>query len=241
MGRERQLFAGTINSWTPTSTRQPRSRRESTPAQRGSVSAPSIPPCTALASLRLPSPTTDPLRIGDVELVRGPGPIRTQRTLIQQRPGIDLAFDKAMEPGIEVGRGQWLAIAQLRVDDPTAVEPEVAIRTWRARARSAVGLACVVLDDRLAIDELFEDVILFSGDEPVAAADQVDLLRSYLPYEVTGAERAALDQLAKIDLDERGDPAVRAARWYLRAIELGPTAEAVIFFWCALEALAPKA
>ena len=98
----------------------------------------------------------------------------------------------------------------------------------------------VVLDDRLAIDELFEDVILFSGDEPVAAADQVDLLRSYLPYEVTGAERAALDQLAKIDLDERGDPAVRAARWYLRAIELGPTAEAVIFFWCALEALAPQ-
>ena len=86
--------------------------------------------------------TTDPLRIGDVELVRGPGPIRTQRTLIQQRPGIDLAFDKAMEPGIEVGRGQWLTIAQLRVDDPTAVEPEVAIRTWRARARSAVGLAC---------------------------------------------------------------------------------------------------
>ncbi|MGH2990711.1 MAG: hypothetical protein ACRDMA_12795 [Solirubrobacterales bacterium] len=176
--------------------------------------------------------------IGDIRLFHVIGPVRTQLTAIQQRPGLDLAFDKHMESSAEVGDGQWLTIVQ--IDSEPTMELTQAMAEWRGAARAAMGVVCAVLDDRIAQEQLFEDVILFHGSEPYAVADRNDLVRHYLPYQATETELQALHRLAELGSDDEGNPAVRAARWYLRAIELGPTAEAVIFMWCAIEAFAPE-
>jgi hypothetical protein len=47
-----------------------------------------------------------------------------------------------------------------------------------------------------------------------------------------------LEQLASFDLaQERAE--LGAGRWYLRAVQSGPTPDAVVFLWIAMEALAP--
>lgn len=47
-----------------------------------------------------------------------------------------------------------------------------------------------------------------------------------------------LEQLGSFDLaQERAE--LGAGRWYLRAVQSGPTPDAVVFLWIAMEALAP--
>jgi hypothetical protein len=102
----------------------------------------------------------------------------------------------------------------------------------------AVGLVAVVIDERVAQELLHEDVVFLRGAEPVHSADMLQGLRHFLPYEVRALELEALEQIAASG--SAIAPELRtAARWYLKGAQAGPVADAVIYFWVALEALTP--
>jgi hypothetical protein len=143
-----------------------------------------------------------------------------------------------MERGpVEVGRHYVLTVAELDVAAP----PDLAhaMVQWRDQTLAAVGLVAAVLDERLALEELVEDFIVFEpSGAPIAAADHVQLERTFPP--MTGFlsdHRESLETLSQLDFSE-DDPRFAAARWYLKAAQLGPVADAVVFLWIALEALA---
>jgi hypothetical protein len=91
--------------------------------------------------------------------------------------------------------------------------------------------------------ELLEDLIVYdsTGSRPWAAVDIGVRVRDFLPKKrVLSEQRQLLEQLATFDLsNERAE--LGAARWYLRAVQSGPTPDAVVFLWIAMEALAPPA
>lgn len=178
----------------------------------------------------------DPVRIGRVEIHYTVGPVLTQRTEIRQRAGTELIFDKHMERPIEVGRGHWLSICQIEADVPDNVS--AAMLSWHDEARSAIGLLASILDERVALEQLFEDLIFLDDRGPITAGDMRARVRHFLPYRVADEELTALAALADEDASEQS-PAARAARWYLRAAQQGPSADAIVALWIAVETLTP--
>jgi hypothetical protein len=63
-------------------------------------------------------------------------------------------------------------------------------------------------------------------------------LRTFLPFDVTDEEKATLDDLAGLQTKDLV-PLTEAARWYLKAAQEGPTADAIVYLWIAIEALTP--
>lgn len=176
------------------------------------------------------------LRIGHVELHYVPGPVLTQRTEIRQRAGIELVFDKHMARGVEVGGGHWLTVAQIAGDVPG--DPAQHLLRCRPEAEAAIGLLASVLDERVALEEVFEDLIYLGDEGPLTAGDMRSRLRHFLPYRVTDTERTTLKDLDDVPVDETS-AAGRAARWYLRAAQQGPTPNAIVELWVAIETLTP--
>jgi hypothetical protein len=176
------------------------------------------------------------LRIGHVSIFQTAGPIRSQKTRVRQQPGLKLHFDKELTTAVLVGEGEWLTVAQLEVD-PTA-DPSTAFASWRATVTEAVGLLATMLDERVALELLSEDLIQLVDGQPVQSADIRTNVRSFLPYEVRDSELEAIRALtmARNDLPNEVHA---AARWYLKGAQAGPVADAIIYFWIALEALTP--
>lgn len=176
------------------------------------------------------------VEIGSVSLFQTPGPVMSQVTEARQRPGLTLAFDKVMRTAVPIGRGQWLTVGQMDVDPDADVSQD--LPRWRDVVAEAVGLVAVVIDERVAQELLHEDVVFLRGAEPVQSADMLQGLRHYLPYEVRAFELEALEQLAASG-SAIAPELHTAARWYLKGAQVGPVADAVIYFWVALEALTP--
>jgi hypothetical protein len=178
----------------------------------------------------------DLVEIGSVSLFQTAGPVMSQVTEARQRPGLALGFDKVMRTAVPIGQGRWLTVGQMDVDPDADVSQE--LPRWRDVVAEAVGLLAVVLDERVAQELLHEDVVFLRGDEPVHSADMLQGLRHFLPYEVRALELKALEQIAASSTAIA--PELRtAARWYLKGAQAGPVADAVIYFWVALEALTP--
>jgi len=178
----------------------------------------------------------DAVRIGAATVAQTPGPVRTQRTHIAQRPGWRPRFIKAMDH-VEVGHRDWLTICQLEVRVPADVPR--AMTHWHSQALAAVAVLAALLDERVAQDELFEDLLVFdaASDDVIAVFDHVARLRTFQGANaMLRAHHEALAALSTLDLAEERAP-LSASRWYLRAAQLGPVADAVVFFWIALEAL----
>src|SRR5215216_2113023 len=178
----------------------------------------------------------DRSRIGRVEISRATGPVTTQQVVMRQRHGLPITFDKAMTMGVQVASQEVLTICQ--ITEPPPDDLAVAFDVWREEANAACGLLAAVLDDRIAIEERFEDLILMRGGEPVASADRRSRMRSFLPFDVTDEEHRAIGELGALDLDEVPDLA-EAGRWYLRGAQQGPVADAIVCLWIAVEALTP--
>jgi hypothetical protein len=176
------------------------------------------------------------LRIAGVDVTFGPGPLLTQATKIRQRPGRSIVFDKAMTSGLSVGESEWLTLCQIRSDiNPSADLSEQMVR-WREQARAAVGALAAVLDERIALEPVLEDVLYRNSGALVGAADMRRNIRPYQPYAVRRRERVAIRSISGEALP--GEPtSPTAARWYLRGTEAGPTADGVVYFWIAIEAL----
>lgn len=142
-------------------------------------------------------------------------------------------FDKCMTRGVEVGAGHWLTIVQIE-HEPIPDDLGSAIPASREQAQVAVAFIASVLDERVAQELLAEDLLVLDGSKPVAAADLRELVRHFLPFEVTEVEGA---NLASLDGAEQPRHVKTAARWYLRGAQAGPGIDGVMFLWFAVEAL----
>jgi hypothetical protein len=176
----------------------------------------------------------DELRIGRVFIRNLLGPLRTQRTTILQEPGFAPTFVKWMEYPF-VGTGRPLTVYSLDVTIPDDFQD--ARRLWRNEALSAAGFLAMMLDERIAQEQVMEDVTVFSHGEILNRIDVEALVRTFEPsnpwFEEYGEELGRF-----VEADDR--PRLRSAcRWYLRAASAGPTAEGYVLLWVALEALLP--
>lgn len=154
------------------------------------------------------------VRVGDVEIYFTVGPVRTQLTELRQRPGLPFVYDKHMRRGVIVGENEPLTVCHLR--RPFSSELGAATAEWRVMTETAVGLVAATLDERVAGPRLNEDLILLRAGRPVAAADVHSEVRTYMPFDVTEEDRAALERLGGQDLSLDRDVA-RAAHFYLSA------------------------
>jgi hypothetical protein len=178
----------------------------------------------------------DQCSIGRVHIARTIGPVLSQRTLLRQRHGLPIVFDKAMQLDVEIGENEVLTICQIETDLPE--DPSGAFADWREEAQSALGILAAALDERVAIDERFEDAIGLRDGKPIHSSDARNRLRNFLPFDVTDEERATLAELASLQTNDL-IPLAEAARWYLKAAQEGPTADAIVYLWIAIEALTP--
>jgi hypothetical protein len=182
------------------------------------------------------------IKIGPVEITQQAGPIWTQHTYIRQRPGWRPHYDKTMHQGyLQVGQGLLLTLAELPVVVPSSQHIQGALAQWRDQVLAAVSILAALLDERVAQRELLEDLIVYdsTGFRPWASVDTEVRVRDFLPKkQVLPEQRQLLEQLASFDVSqERAE--LGAGRWYLRAVQSGPTPDAVVFLWIAMEALAP--
>jgi hypothetical protein len=184
-----------------------------------------------LHALPVPGLPSD-LAVDDVTVDFVPGPIKAQHTQMRQRYGLPIVFDKAMRR-LDIGDGELLAVLWIE-ESPVPDDLEAAFNRWRAHALAAAGMVAAVLDERVVGKEQFEDAVLLLGDQFVGGADMRGQARSYLPFDVTAPDRAALEQLSAFDLSE-SQAAARAARLYRRAALEGPTADAYAMLWVAAE------
>lgn len=104
------------------------------------------------------------------------------------------------------------------------------------RSETAIGLLAASLDERIAGRQLAEDLILLRAGTPVAAADVHSRVRTFMPFDINDADRAALEALREQDLALSRDVA-RAAHFYLSATRQGPTREGFLLLWLAVDAI----
>lgn len=176
------------------------------------------------------------LAIGRVLIQQTDGPVWSQWTHIVQRPGWRPVYEKWMEHR-PVGVGYRLTVCTLAVE----LHPNMsaALNQWRDEVLAAVSLVVSVLDERVAQLEIAEDVITqdVGPDERVNVFDTRVRLREFTPSNrVRRRDRRALQVLSQYDT-AKADPLLAAGRWYLRAAQSGPTPDAIVYLWIALEAL----
>lgn len=180
--------------------------------------------------------------VGRVVITQTPGPVRTQATYILQRPGWVPHFDKTMHKGsVEVGEGLVLTVCHLPVTIPTGEHLSRHFEMWRDEVLAATAVVAALLDDRIAQQEVLEDLVVYdsAGAEPVGMLDMSARVRTFPPTKrVTSAQQAGLQKLTNWASDSQ-TPSHVAARWYLRAVSSGPTPDAIVHLWIALEALVP--
>jgi hypothetical protein len=181
------------------------------------------------------------VRIGGAVIMQTPGPIHTQRTDILQRPGWRPHYDKTMHHGwLEVGQGLQLTLCAIEVTIP-GTHVAIPFDIWRNQARAAIGILATFLDERIAQEELLEDLIVMSADglQPEVLLDRKRVVRDFPPMKaVVEAQRQALAQLDSVDLEAQ-DPRLTACRYYLQGAQAGLSVDGVISFISAIEALVP--
>ena len=164
-------------------------------------------------------------------------PVITNRTLILQQPGLSLTWIKEREDSVEIGAG----IPKLVFHLPFTVSSNLVIDFGRMRDRalSSAGLLAAVLDERIAIEELFQDVVLVdpATDENRGVVDAGLQVRSFLPRVVDDTEIATFS--VHQERSSFAPELAVAARWYLKAARAAPGPDAIAFFWIALEGLVP--
>lgn len=177
------------------------------------------------------------LRIGRVAVENLLGPVETQVTTIVQEPGFTPTFVKWMEyPSI--GAARPLTVYSLTVVVPNDVN--VGLSSWRSEALAAAGFLAMILDERLAQEQVLEDLTVFNANgQRLALVDRVSLVRTFEPSHPWLEEFS--DELDRFE-EAEPEPRMRTAcRWYLRAASAGPTADGFVLLWIAIEALLPAA
>jgi hypothetical protein len=180
----------------------------------------------------------DELLVGPIRITQTQGPVRTQVTSVRQEPGLRPTFYKHMEART-VGGGEFLTVAERDVVVTRDLGDLMA--TCHSAALAAVGLVAAVLDERVAQEILASDLLVFDEKRAgvIGAADHVPDVRTFQSanamLEPHTRALAEIGASADVETESR---LLLGARWYLRAAQQGPVADAIVFFWIALEALA---
>jgi hypothetical protein len=177
----------------------------------------------------------DEMRFERVRILQAQGPVYTQWTDVVQQPTPLVAFEKWMYIGKEVADN--LPLSVVLISTTLSASPANDMAALRDEATSCMAIACACYDERLAQREVFEDMILLDeAGSPGATLDMRARLRHFRPFPYTEAEDSVIDALRAFGV---GSDAVAstAARWYLKAAQSGPTTDAVVFLWVALEGL----
>jgi hypothetical protein len=190
-------------------------------------------------AMRLPGLPAD-IVIGRVRVNQTVGPVWTQQTEIRQNPGWTPVYDKTMRR-VPVGDGADLTACVVPVTLPEG-DLSRPMEAWQREVLAAAAILVSIFDERIAQEILAEDVVVFDeSGEAVGGIDQATSVREFEPTNrVLQSHREVLSELADLDLSHP-DPAFAAARWYLRAAQAGPTPDAIVFLWVALEALSAPA
>lgn len=148
-------------------------------------------------------------------------------------------FRKTMFSGaVRVGEGQVVTVADVEV---TIEENEVnrLMERCRQEALADIGLLAACLDERVGTEILSENLyVLDAGDAPMLVADRVVRRRTFVPSSnVNPLTQQLLSTLG--DLTDKDRKAYGfGARWFQKAVTLGPTPDAVVMLWAAAEGLA---
>jgi hypothetical protein len=139
-----------------------------------------------------------------------------------------------MHIGVRVGDGLPLSVCEIEDEYPISSMADQ-FDLWRDEAFAALGLLAALLDERVAQELVFEDAIVFDKNgEPLGTLDVRRKIRNFYPYPITEDAPEQLERLG----DAAVEPSLAmAARWYLRAVQGGPRADAIVYFWTAIEAL----
>lgn len=178
------------------------------------------------------------LRIGATRVVQARGPIWTQVTSIRQEPGWRPVFHKSMRY-VAVGEGENLTVCNRDVTVPEDLTQ--AMEVWRGSTLALMSFVVAVLDERIAQRLILEDLLIYDtrGTDVIGVADHLTRVRTFqAANRMLEQHRRALESLVRKVDPVAENPVVSAGRWYLRGAQLGPVADAVVFFWIALEALA---
>ena len=189
-----------------------------------------------LRSMAVPG-LPDEMVIGSAKISQAVGPVRTQVVDIQQHPGQRPTFEKKMRH-IEVGDGMSLTVCEIPMVVPSQDTIAEMMRVLRDQALAAVGLLSALLDERIAQEQVFEDIIVFNDNGiPLGAVDARRRIRTFQSVNmVMGQHRDAIARLQSVDLSA-DDPGLAAVRWYLGAVQAGPVPDSIVSLWIALEAL----
>ncbi|MDQ3954104.1 MAG: HEPN domain-containing protein [Actinomycetota bacterium] len=175
------------------------------------------------------------LTIGRVRVSQTEGPVRTQTTSVVQQPGLTLVWRKRVDMKLVVGDG--LPLSVFEIEDTFGEQPHEDLRGWRQEALAAAGVLATLFDGRFVQREVFEDALVLSEGGSVRAGLDYNLgVRTFFPAAFFEQDAQAARSLESVDLSE-DRTAATAAKWFLRGIQAGPTADAVVFLWIALEAL----
>ena len=177
----------------------------------------------------------DEMRFERVRILQTQGPVYTQWTDVVQQPTALVAFEKWMYIGKEVAHN--LPLSVVLISTTLSASPSGDMADLRDEATSCMAIACACYDERLAQREVFEDMILLDeAGFPGATLDMRVRLRHFRPFPFTEAENSVQDVLKGFGA---GSDAVAStvARWYLKAAQSGPTSDAIVFLWVALEGL----
>jgi hypothetical protein len=176
------------------------------------------------------------LQVGSVSVYQTNRPIPTKRAFITQLPGRAFTLDKTIYH-FDASAGRFVTLAVLPVVIPDH-HLAAALDEWHEECLAALGVLTSLLDERICQEQVAEDLIICSSSgNPVALVDYVPHVPNLDPTaKVTKAALECLQQLASLST-EGSAPYLRAARWYIKGVHEGPTADGVLFLCTALEAL----
>ena len=175
------------------------------------------------------------LNIGRVSVEHVIGPVESQQTTIVQEPGFQPTFVKWMEHPL-VGAGQPLTIYSMKVVLPADING--ALGMWRSEALAVAGFLAMMLDERMAQEQMLEDLSVLAPINGVNV--RIDVQRQVRTFEPThpwfDAFEVDLGRFAAPDVSPRLHA---ACRWYHRAVTAGPTAEGFVLLWVVMECVLP--
>lgn len=174
--------------------------------------------------------------VGGCQVAQVVGPIKLQWTETSMLPGRTPRLAKR-QLRREVGDGLCLTVVTLSVEVALGADLRILMDEWSQQCRAALAMTAALLDDRVCEKYLGENMRFESASGLSAIVDYSRLVRSFDPaVESEFSVAEALDGLDNWEY-HNSDALNRSLRWYLAAVELGPSSAGFVLLATACEAL----
>lgn len=174
---------------------------------------------------------TDAIEVGPALLAPRIGPVWAQTTYIVQ-PSSSVCDYSKVHHRLKVGHGRHLTIG-LRGFIIDSEHIGKSMDSTRRDILGATGLFAAHTDERFAMDVLAENVLIVGAEGHVERV--ADMTRSVRDYSTTAYRIPAGNGVTNNPDATLG----RAARWYLKGVQEGPTPEGIMWLCTGIETLVP--